>query len=153
MEKELLATEARERNLSELQKKEPEQSHDSKGATARHNSLLSTSREFRKTREEISALDLRLKPQRDAIAMLENKSQEAREKAAAAETANGRAFETARAARIRHDLASAHVLFFEKQENHTKVGEKIKKVRKVQRDLDGLEGQLAKLAKVDKARG
>jgi len=152
LEKDLLATEARERNLSELQKKESAQSRDSKGATDRHNALLAASQQIRKARGEISALDLRLKPQRETIAALEKKSQEAREKAAVAESVNGRGFEAARAARIRYDLASAHVLFFEKEENHTKVSEKIKKVRKVQRDLEGLEGQLAKLAKVDKAK-
>jgi DNA repair exonuclease SbcCD ATPase subunit len=152
LETEFLTTEATERNLSQLQKKESEQSHDSKGAMARYNALLSASQQIRKIRQGISDLDLSLKPQREAIAELEKKSLEARQKAAAAETANGRAFEAARAARIRRDLASAHVLFFEKEENHTKVSERIKKVRKVQRDLDGLEGQLAKLAKVDKAK-
>jgi DNA repair exonuclease SbcCD ATPase subunit len=152
LEKELLATEAKERKLSELQKKESSQSHDSRGATDRYNTLLSASQQIRKARGEISDLDLRLKPQRELIAALEKKSQEAREKATAAESANGRAFEAARAARIRYDLASVHVLFFEKEENHTKVSEKIKKVRKVQRDMEGLEGQLAKLAKVDKGK-
>lgn len=152
LEKELLAIEARERDLSELQRKESEQSHNAKGATDRYNALLSASQQIRKARGEIADLELRLKPQRDAIAALEKKSQEARERAGTAETANGHAFEAARAARIRHDLALAHVLFFEKDENHTKVSERIRKVRKVQQDLDGLEGKLAKLAKVDKAK-
>jgi hypothetical protein len=65
LEKDLLATEARERNLSELQKKESAQSRDSKGATDRHNALLAASQQIRKARGEISALDLRRPPWRN----------------------------------------------------------------------------------------
>jgi hypothetical protein len=101
---------------------------------------------------EISDLEESLKPEIETIAGLERASQGAKGKAALAEMAYRTAAEAVRAARIRHDLASAHTLLFEKVENHTKLSAKERKVSKLRRHLSELEEQLAKLPKVDKTK-
>jgi DNA repair exonuclease SbcCD ATPase subunit len=144
--------EARARQLGELRQQEAEQFHAAKESVARHGGLEAANEQILAARVEISQLEESLKPQQEAIAGLESASQEARGKATMAESAYRSATEAVRAARIRHDLASAHVLLFEKTEAHTKLDDKDKKVSKRRRDLAGLEEQLAKLPKVDKAK-
>jgi DNA repair exonuclease SbcCD ATPase subunit len=152
LEKQHEATEAKMLQLVDLRQQEAEQSHAAKGAVARHGALDSANRQILKARVDISELEESLKPQNKTIAGLESASQGAKGKAATAEMAYRTAAEAVRAARIRHDLASAHTLLFDKVENYTKLSVKGRKVSKLRRDLSELEEQLAKLPKVDKAK-
>lgn len=152
LEKQQEETESKMRQLGELRQKEADQSHAAKEAVTRHSALDSANQQIHKARVDIFELEESLKPQNEAIARLENSSREAKGKVATAETTYRTATGAVRAARIRHDLASAHTLLFEKLEIHTKLNEKDKKVSKRRRDLSELEERLAKLPKVDKAK-
>lgn len=145
-------TEAKSRQLVELRQQEIEQSHAAKGAIARHEALDAASVQIVTTRKGISELEANLKPQTEAIEQLAKGTQEAKSEAAAAETAYRAAAEAVRAARLRHDLALAHILQFEKNESHAKLDSKAKKISKCRSALAELENQLAKLPNVDKTK-
>jgi DNA repair exonuclease SbcCD ATPase subunit len=144
--------EGKSRQLVELRHQEIEQSHAAKGAIARHDALEAASRQIVTTRKEISELGANLKPQTEAIEQLAKGTQEAKSEAAAAETAFRAASEAVRAARLRHDLALAHILQFEKNESHAKLDAKAKKISKCRTALAELEKQLAKLPNIDKTK-
>ena len=152
LEKQQAETETKAQQLGALRQQEAEQSPVAKGAAARHSALDAANQQILTVRVDISEIVESLKPQDEAIAQLEKASQEAKGKATAAEAAHGVASEAVRAARLRHDLASAHALLFEKTEIHTKINDKEKKVTQRRRDLSKLEEQLARLPKVDKAK-
>ena len=152
LKKEQGKTETRSQQLGELRQQEAEQASDAKGAVLRHSALDAANQHILTVREAISRLVASLKPQDEAIAKLETASREAKGQATTAEAAHGLAREALRAARLRHDLASAHALLFEKKEIHAKLSGKEEKVTLRRRDLSELEEQLARLPKVDKAR-
>ena len=152
LERQHAETETKARQLGELRQQETERAHAAKEAAARYSALESANQQILKARVGIANLEESLKPQNETIARLETAHDNAKSKATMAEAAYRAATNAVRAARIRHELASACSLLFEKTEIHTKLSEKEKKVSKRRRNLSGLEEQLAKLPKVDKAK-
>lgn len=152
LEKQQEETEAKVQQLGELRQKEAEQAPAAAQAAARHGELEVANRQIIAMRVDISELEESLKPQNEALKQLQEASQEAKGKVAAAENAHGVASEVVRAARLRHELASAHTVLLEKTEIHTKLSDKERKVSLHRRDLAKLEEDLAKLPKVDKPK-
>ena len=152
LEKQLEETDARAQQLGDLRQQESEQSHALNGAVNRYSSLESTNKQILTAHKDISELETNLKPQTKAITQLEQSSQEFQTKAVAAETTHGVAVAAVRTARLNHDLASAHILLFEKTQAHTKHNSKAEKVSKLRSNLAALEQQLAKLPNVDKSK-
>ncbi len=152
LEKQHDETEAKARQLAELRQQETGQSHAMKGAVVRHGALESADQQILKARVGISELQASLKPREEEFVRLESASQDARGKVGTAEMAHRNAAQAVRAARLRHELASAHALQLEKTEIHTKLGERDRKISKRRSDLIELEEQFAKLPKIDKTK-
>ena len=143
--------EAKTRRLAELRSLAAERAHVVAAAVARLSAAEAAHQQILKARVEIADLESNLKPQDEAIARLAAASDAAKARASAAEAAHRTVAEAVRAARLRHDLACAQTLRFEKAELHRKLSDKAQTVAQRRRDQAGLEERLAKLPKVDKA--
>jgi DNA repair exonuclease SbcCD ATPase subunit len=145
-------TELKTQQLGALLQKQAEQAPAEKEASDHYIALEQANQKIITTRGSISGLEESLKPQNEKISQLEKSRDEAKLNAAAADQGYGAATEAVRAARLRHELASAHAVHFEKKEIHTTLTGKEERVLKCRARLAELEGQFAKLSKVDKAK-
>jgi DNA repair exonuclease SbcCD ATPase subunit len=152
LDKEDKATSERARLLSELQRRETEQTHAAKDAADQYGALEAAHLRIATIRDEIRALEEILKPQQDSIGRLEIVRRDALSATGAAEGAYRAAVGRTRESRVRRDLALAHLSSIEKQEIHAKLSAKEQVVASCRQSVTDLEAQTAVLPKVDKAK-
>lgn len=145
-------TELKAQRLVVLRQQEAEQQPAVKSASDRHAALEAADNQILAHRLEVLALDQALRPQQEKIVQLEAAWEEAKRQASLAVQGHREAAGLVRSARLRRDLAVAHVELFEKAEIHRKLSETTAKVSARQKDLAALDEEVAKLPAVDKAK-
>jgi DNA repair exonuclease SbcCD ATPase subunit len=152
LERDRELTETKVLQLAELRQKEAEQCREAKDAGDRLRTVQSADSQILEARADIARLERKLEPLNASMSRLASEREEAKERAYKGEQFYRTAIEATRVARLRHELACAYFVLFEKTEAQRKLSERQEKVSRRQRELRELEEQRAKLPEVDKAR-
>ncbi len=150
LQKQQEETEAKLLRVSELRLQEAGQTPAADHANNRLGDLVKADQQILAARTDISKLAISLEPQDMAIEQLKKATQDGKIATTKAEEAHNGTIASVRAARLRCELASAHILLFEKAEIHARLTARQEIVSRCRGELFGLEEQLATLPKVDK---
>ena len=114
-------------------------------AVANHETLALADKKIRKMQAEIQTRSQALAPKNAETTRLQNREVESSQQAKQADDQYQQAIQNARTARLRHELATAHVNLFEKTAQRDLLLTKLQQVREVRDRLAGLEAEQAKL--------
>lgn len=144
--------ESKVRQLTDLRQRETEQAQQAQTAAAQHVRLEEANNSILTLRRESTELEGIVAPRMETVRRLEKARDECRQKLAEAEIASRAATDATRAARLRHELATAHSLLFEKTELHTKLEDKAQAVEQRRKAIANLLAEWAQLPKIERSK-
>lgn len=128
-----------------LRNEEAHQIASTQAAAARHEGLLQADAQIIKLRRDVEALSADLAPLDAITTRLQQEEESARQHETAAENAWRQSSEAARAARLRHDLAQAHLSSLERAERLEQLRQKLAQIQASRAELADLSDRLAQI--------
>lgn len=138
--------------VAELQNAEEKQAAAARTAAEKHDALVQADAQIIKLGRELDQLTQDLAPLEDVTVRLVQEEETARQAEAAAETAWRQSSDTVRAARLRHDLAQAHLTSIEKAARLEELRQKLALVREARAALAQLTDQLAQVPAITETK-